>query len=128
MFELIERMRMDTEHLSVADKFLGGAVVSVFSMFIVFCVLILLMYVIKGIGLTAVEKKAAPAAAPAAAAPSAPAPAAIVKDESEVIAAVMAAVNSMSTSEGSRIVIKNIVKKQDNWGTSGLLEQMNSRL
>lgn len=123
MFELIERMRMDTEHLSVADKFLGGAVVSVFSMFIVFCVLILLMYVIKGIGLTAVEKKAAPAAAP-----SAPAPAAIVKDESEVIAAVMAAVNSMSTSEGSRIVIKNIVKKQDNWGTSGLLEQMNSRL
>ena len=126
MYELIKKLAENAD-MTLGEKMMACLGITLFAMAIVFSVLIILMFVIKGLKLISEEKKEKPAieSAPKAAVP---APAVVKTDESEVIAAVMAAVNCMSSGEGSRIVIKNIVKTNDSWGTSGLLEQMNSRL
>ncbi len=127
MYELIKQLAANDPNMTVGQKMIACLGVTLLAMAIVFSVLVILMFVIKGLKLISVEKKDQPVietkSTPAVAAPT---PAA--KDESEVIAAVMAAVSAMSAGEGSRIVIKNIVKTNDSWGTAGLLEQMNSRL
>lgn len=126
MYELIKKLAENAD-MTLGEKMMACLGITLFAMAIVFSVLIILMFVIKGLKLISEEKKEKPVietkSTPAVAAPT---PAA--KDESEVIAAVMAAVSAMSAGEGSRIVIKNIVKTNDSWGTAGLLEQMNSRL
>lgn len=126
MYELIKKLAENAD-MTLGEKMMACLGITLFAMAIVFSVLIILMFVIKGLKLISEEKKEKPAieSAPKAAVP---APAVAQTDESEVIAAVMAAVSCMSTGEGSRIVIKNIVKTNDSWGTAGLLEQMNSRL
>lgn len=126
MYELIKKLAENAD-MTLGEKMMACLGITLFAMAIVFSVLIILMFVIKGLKLISEEKKEKPAieSAPKAAVP---APAVAQTDESEVIAAVMASVSCMSTGEGSRIVIKNIVKTNDSWGTAGLLEQMNSRL
>lgn len=129
MYELIKKLAAN-ESMSIGEKLIACLGVTLLAMAIVFVVLIILMYVIKGLKMISEEKK--PAAAVPAPAPAVPAPAAVENssqtDESEVIAAVMAAVNCMSSGEGSKIIIRNIVKKNESWASAGLLEQMNSRL
>lgn len=130
MYELIKRLAANDKNMLIGEKLIACLGVTLLAMAIVFVVLIILMYVIKGLKMISEEKK--PAAAGPAPAPAVPAPAAVETssqtDESEVIAAVMAAVNCMSSGEGSKIIIRNIVKKNESWASAGLLEQMNSRL
>lgn len=133
MQSLIEQLAVDASSLSFTGKIFAGIQVAIFAMIIVFSVLIFLMYVIKLLGnvVTAQSKKAEDASKAQVSAPSAPAvaaPAVPAQDEKEIVAAVLAAIYATNSGSDSKIVIKNIVKKQDNWGTVGLLEQMNSRL
>ncbi|MDO5062824.1 MAG: OadG family protein [Peptostreptococcaceae bacterium] len=131
MYELIKKLAAN-ESMSIGEKLIACLGVTLLAMAIVFCVLVILMFVIKGLKIISDDKKTRPSAAVPAPAPAVPAPAAVENssqtDESEVIAAVMAAVNCMSSGEGSKIIIRNIVKKNESWASAGLLEQMNSRL
>ena len=130
MQSLMEQLAIDAQGMPFGSKMFAGLQVTVFSMVIVFLVLMLLMYIIKVMGSLIVaqeKKKAQIPATPAAPAVSAPVETA-KKDDSEAIAAVIAAVTSAYVGTDVKIVIKDVVKKQDNWGTVGLLEQMNSRL
>lgn len=134
MNELIKQMATDTASMSLAEKMMGGLVVTVFSMAIVFLVLILIMYIIKL--MTSSTAKVAERRA-----------ARVVNEkteeikiqetsiepeednEEEVVAAIMAAINSYYASSQSKIVIKNIAKKEDStWVNAGILNQINSRL
>lgn len=134
MNELIKQMATDTSSMSLAEKMMGGLVVTVFSMAIVFLVLILIMYIIKL--MTSSTAKVAERRA-----------ARVVNEkteeikiqetsiepeednEEEVVAAIMAAINSYYASSQSKIVIKNIAKKEDStWVNAGILNQINSRL
>ena len=47
MNELITQMASDVSSMSMAEKMLGGLVVTLFSMMIVFVVLMIIMYAIK---------------------------------------------------------------------------------
>lgn len=133
MNELIKQMATDTASMSIAEKISGGIVVTLFSMAIVFLVLILIMYIIKV--MTASTAKVAERRQ------------AKVIDEKteeikiqetsiepednieEEIAAIMAAISSYYASSNSKIVIKNIAKKDnDTWVNAGMLDQINSRL
>ncbi|MDO4711503.1 MAG: OadG family protein [Peptostreptococcaceae bacterium] len=130
MYELIKKLAAN-ESMSIGEKLIACLGVTLLAMAIVFCVLVILMFVIKGLKIISDDKKtrssaAVPTLTQTVAGPVAQAPS--HSDESEVIAAVMAAVSCMSSGEGSRIVIKSIVKKNDSWAHAGLLEQMNSRL
>ncbi|MGL5257429.1 MAG: OadG family protein [Proteocatella sp.] len=134
MNELIKQMATDTSSMSLAEKMMGGLVVTVFSMAIVFLVLMLIMYIIKL--MTSSTTKVAERRA-----------ARVVNEkteevkiqeisiepeennEEEVVAAIMAAINSYYASSHSKIVIKNISKKEDStWVNAGILNQINSRL
>ena len=133
MNELIKQMATDTASMSVVEKIIGGIVVTVFSMAIVFLVLILIMYIIKA--MTASTAKVAERRQ-----------AKVVDEKTEVvkiqetsiepednieeeIAAVMASISSYYASSNSKIVIKNIAKKDSNsWVNAGMLDQINSRL
>ena len=64
MQELVYRIANEIDTLTMGEKFLGGLLVTAFSIFMVFAVLILLMYIIKGLGLVLGNK--APKAAAAA--------------------------------------------------------------
>lgn len=131
MQSLMEQLAIDAQSLPFGSKMFAGLQVTVFSMVIVFSVLILLMFIIKAMGsiVMAGEKKTKQAEIPSAAPAAAVAAPAVAKtDDSEVVAAIVAAVSSSYAGSDVRIVIKDIVKRQDNWGTVGLLEQMNSRL
>lgn len=129
MYDLIKQLGENAQGMETGPQILAGLGVTLFAMAIVFSVLIILMFVIKGLKLIGDEKKTKPAEIQVAAPVENDSPATTPQvDDSEVIAAIMAAIGSMSSGEGSRIVIKNIVKKQDNWGHSGLLEQINNRL
>ena len=124
MQELVYRIGNDIGSLSVGEKLLGGILITLFSMLMVFSVLLLLMYLIKGMGLVFADRK--------------PEEEKIQEiqvqeeeqllDENEVMAAIVAAISSMKTSEGSKIVIRQLVKNENNWADAGLLEQINSRL
>lgn len=124
MQELVYRIGNDIGGLSVGEKLLGGILIALFSMLMVFSVLLLLMYLIKGMGLVFADRK--------------PEEEKIQEiqvqeeeqllDENEVMAAIVAAISSMKTSEGSKIVIRQLVKNENNWADAGLLEQINSRL
>lgn len=124
MQELVYRIGNDIGGLSVGEKLLGGILITLFSMLMVFSVLLLLMYLIKGMGLVFADRK--------------PEEEKIQEiqvqeeeqllDENEVMAAIVAAISSMKTSEGSKIVIRQLVKNENNWADAGLLEQINSRL
>ena len=51
MQELVYRIANEIDTLTMGEKFLGGLLVTAFSILMVFAVLILLMYIIKGLGL-----------------------------------------------------------------------------
>ncbi len=123
MQELIYQMASNAD-MTLGEKILGSLIVMLFSMLIVFAVLALLMLIIRLFGWTASEK-VAPASAPVEAAADRTETAELDK---EVVAAITAAIGAMSASSGCRIVIRSIAKKQDNWGTAGILEQMKNRL
>ncbi len=123
MQELIYQMASNAD-MTLGEKILGSLIVMLFSMLIVFAVLALLMLIIRLFGWTASEK-VAPASAPVEAVADRTETAELDK---EVVAAITAAIGAMSASSGCRIVIRSIAKKQDNWGTAGILEQMKNRL
>ncbi len=123
MQELIYQMASNAD-MTLGEKILGSLIVMLFSMLIVFAVLALLMLIIRLFGWTASEK-VAPASAPVEAVADRTETAELDK---EVVAAITAAIGVMSASSGCRIVIRSIAKKQDNWGTAGILEQMKNRL
>ncbi len=123
MQELIYQMASNAD-MTLGEKILGSLIVMLFSMLIVFAVLALLMLIIRLFSWTASEK-VAPASAPVEAVADRTETAELDK---EVVAAITAAIGAMSASSGCRIVIRSIAKKQDNWGTAGILEQMKNRL
>lgn len=131
MQSLMEQLAIDAQSMPVGAKVAAGLQTTVFSMVIVFAVLILLMYIIKAMGsvISAQENKKSQASSPSTNVATAPSQAVVTKtNDDEVVAAIMAAISSAYAGSDARIVIRNIEKKQDNWATVGLLEQMNSRL
>ncbi len=127
MQELVYRIANEIDTLTMGEKFLGGLLVTAFSIFMVFAVLILLMYIIKGLGLVLGNK-----APKAAAAKEEPIKEEVMNltedDENEVMAAIIGAISSMNTGQDSKIVIRQVVRNNSNWANSGLLEQINSRI
>lgn len=136
MNELIKQMSTDTTSMTLAEKAIGGIVVTVFSMAIVFFVLIMIMYIIKLMTSSAtkvakrreakvVDEKSSEVNIQEIAIE----PEQTSKNEEEVVAAIMAAINSYYASSQSKIVIRNISKKEnDTWVNAGMLDQINSRL
>ncbi len=132
MGSLIDRLSSGAE-MTVGEKILAGIEVSVFSMAIVFAVLILLMFIIKVMGnVVANSEKKAQEQESAAATPNQPTTEPVIAqnttDESEVVAAIVAAISAMSEGSDCKIVIKNITRANESWASAGLLEQINSRL
>lgn len=136
MNELIKQMAADTTSMTLAEKAIGGLVVTVFSMGIVFLVLLLIMYIIKLMTSSAAkvaERRAAKVVDEKSSEVTiqeiAIEPEQTSKNEEEVVAAIMAAINSYYASSQSKIVIRNISKKEnDTWVNAGMLDQINSRL
>ena len=136
MNELIKQMSTDTTSMTLAEKAIGGIVVTVFSMAIVFFVLIMIMYIIKLMTSSAtkvakrreakvVDEKSSEVNIQEIAIE----PEQTSKNEEEVVAVIMAAINSYYASSQSKIVIRNISKKEnDTWVNAGMLDQINSRL
>ena len=136
MNELIKQMATDSASMSLSEKMLGGLAVTLFSMVIVFFVLVLIMYAIKAMTSSA-SKVAARREAKVIDEKSSEItiqeisiePEQTSTNEEEVVAAIMAAINSYYASSQSKIVIRNIAKKEDNtWVNAGMLDQINSRL
>lgn len=125
MQELVYRIANEIDTLTMGEKFLGGLLVTAFSIFMVFAVLILLMYIIKGLGLVLGNKAHKTATA------EEPIKEEVMNlsedDENEVMAAIIGAISSMNTGQDSKIVIRQVVRNNSNWADSGLLEQINSR-
>lgn len=136
MNELIKQMATDTSSMTLAEKAIGGLVVTVFSMAIVFLVLIMIMYIIKLMTSSAtkvakrreakvVDEKSSEVNIQEIAIE----PEQTSKNEEEVVSVIMAAINSYYASSQSKIVIRNISKKEnDTWVNAGMLDQINSRL
>ena len=126
MQELVYRIANEIDTLTMGEKFLGGLLVTAFSIFMVFAVLILLMYIIKGLGLVLGNKAHKTATA------EEPIKEEVMNltedDENEVMAAIIGAISSMNTGQDSKIVIRQVVRNNSNWADSGLLEQINSRI
>ena len=130
MESLIDRLRSGAE-MSLGEKLLAGVEVSVFAMVVVFAVLILLMFIVKLMGsvMKNGEKKvqdktdASPPTQQTAAAVRQ-----VAVDDSEAVAAIVAAISAMSKGSDCKIVIRNITRSNDAWAGAGLLEQINSRL
>ncbi len=128
MRDLIYAIANNTEALSMGERLVGGLLVTVFSVLMVFAVLLLLMYVIKGFGLAFADKRPKPEAVKIQEAEEKAGQAIPKADEGEVLAAIIAAIASMKTGQDSKIVIRQVVKNQSTWADAGLLEQINSRL
>lgn len=130
MNELINQMSTDVTAMTLWEKLTGSLAVTVFSMTIVFLVLVLIMYVIKGLTATILssQKKASIKNA-SASTPENAGQAVIESNDEEVVVCIMAAINSYYASSQSKIVIKNIARKdQSTWANAGMLDQLNSRL
>ncbi len=131
MGSLIDRLSSGAE-MTVGEKILAGIEVSVFSMAIVFAVLILLMFIIKWMGDVVANSEKKAQEQESAAAPNQPTTEPVIAqnttDESEVVAAIVAAISAMSEGSDCKIVIKNITRANESWASAGLLEQINSRL
>lgn len=134
MNELIKQMATDVSSMTLAEKMLGGLIVTVFSMAIVFLVLLLIMYAIKAMTSSASkvasrrEAKVVNEASEDVRIQEMPIEK-IQDNNEEVVAAIMGALNAYYSSSQSKIVIKNIVKKDnDTWANAGMLDQINSRL
>ena len=126
MQELVYRIANEIDTLTMGEKFLGGLLITAFSILMVFAVLILLMYIIKGLGLVLGNKAHKTATA------EEPIKEEVMNltedDENEVMAAIIGAISSMNTGQDSKIVIRQVVRNNSNWANSGLLEQINSRI
>ncbi len=129
MDNLISSLR-DGAQMSMGEKFLAGLQVTIFAMIIVFFVLVFLMYIIKFTGKIFVrsEQKKKLGENNISMVDSTDKIISTNVDKSEEIAAVMPAINMISVAQGSRLVVKSITKKQDNWSSSGIIAQMNNRL
>lgn len=128
MQELVYRISNDIASMTIGEKFMGGILITVFSMIMVFAVLVLLMYVIKGLGVAFADNKPRTEVKEAKPVTENIEEKQAEIDETEAIAAIMAALNAMKSSENSKIVIRQIVKNQSSWADAGLIEQLNSRL
>lgn len=132
MRELIFKIANEAGSMTVGEKFIGGILITLFSMLMVFAVLILLMYVIKILG-TTLGGNAKPAKTTVEKSQNESSSKENIsevqaRDEAEVVAAIIAAVNAVKTGEDSKIIIRQIVKNQNNWAENGLAAQVNSRL
>ena len=133
MNELITQMASDVSSMSMAEKMLGGLVVTLFSMMIVFVVLMIIMYAIKLMTSSLSEKPKKIKEDDVKVAKSEEIPqiseSCKAKNDNEEIAAVMAAIATHYASGETRIVIRNIARNgMSSWANAGMLEQLNSRL
>ena len=135
MKELIAQMAADVSSMSMAEKMLGGLVVTLFSMVIVFIVLVIIMYAIKIMTSSLSEKpkkikiEEVKVAQEDKVTPISDTFQAGAGNDEEEIAAVMAAIATHYASGETRIVIRNIARNgMSSWANAGMLEQLNSRL
>lgn len=135
MKELIAQMAADVSSMSLAEKMLGGLVVTLFSMVIVFIVLVIIMYAIKIMTSSLSEKpkkikiEEVKVAQEDKVTPISDTFQAGAGNDEEEIAAVMAAIATNYASGETRIVIMNIARNgMSSWANAGMLEQLNSRL
>ena len=133
MNELITQMASDVSSMSMAEKMLGGLVVTLFSMMIVFVVLMIIMYAIKLMTSSLSEKPKKIKEDDVKVAKSEEIPkiseSCKAKNDNEEIAAVMAAIATYYASGDTKIVIRSIARNgMSSWANAGMLEQLNSRL
>lgn len=127
--ELLAQMKADATMLSLPEKLLGGLVVTILSMAIVFIVLIIIMYSIKLMTKIAVKETKTSEKV------TEPVIEKITEDKientnyEEEIAAVIAAISSMSSVGPNKLVIRNITKKaENNWSVQGRFNQIQNKL
>ena len=133
MNELITQMASDVSSMSMAEKMLGGLVVTLFSMMIVFVVLMIIMYAIKLMTSSLSEKPKKIKEDDVKVAKSEEIPqiseSCKAKHDNEEFAAVMAAIATYYASGDTKIVIRSIARNgMSSWANAGMLEQLNSRL
>ena len=135
MKELIAQMAADVSSMSLAEKMLGGLVVTLFSMVIVFIVLVIIMYAIKIMTSSLSEKpkkikiEEVKVAQEDKVTPISDTFQAGAGNDEEEIAAVMAAIATYYASGDTKIVIRSIARNgMSSWANAGMLEQLNSRL
>jgi len=130
MNELINQMATDVTAMTLGEKMTGGLVVTLFAMTIVVLVLVIIMYAIKALtAYVASSSKKADMKKAQASGLEKKEQVEVESNDEEVVAAIMAAINSYYASSQSKIVIKNIAKKDHStWANAGMLDQLNSRL
>lgn len=132
MSELLQIMATNIDSLTLAEKLMGGAVVTLFSMGLVFTVLVTLMFVIKAMTKYATKDEVKLEIEQSKIITQTEIKQTNIEEinvnEEEIVAAIIAAINANYSSSQSKIVIKNITRNNDNWSNSGLLEQLNSRI
>lgn len=134
MRELVTRIATDTGSMTLGEKLFGGVLVSIFSMLMVFAVLVVLMAVIRVLGqllgarpVSKRQEEESVVTANAAAAPAQEAQQNAMQEE-EIVAAIVAALQSQRRSSGSKLVIKRLEPTEGAWSAQGLIEQVNARL
>lgn len=118
--------------LSLSNKLLAGLVTTLLGMGITFTALIILQFAISWmdrlLNRSTVSQQPTTAHSPAAGNVEQPAE---VPDDRELVAVISAVIALKLKTTADNIVIKNIVKIDDNsplWNRAGIIEQMNSRL
>lgn len=125
--ELLDIMSHDINSLTMSEKLMGCAVVTVLAMMIVFAVLVLISFVVSTMQKVLVEKKPEPVKV-VPAAESAPAP--VVEEENndeEIVAAISSAIAASIGTSPSKIVVRKIERVSDAgtaWSRAAINEQM----
>lgn len=118
--------------MSTGDKLFAGLFTTLLGMGITFAALIILQFVIGWMDrLLNTKKQAVLETHPEPVLPRTEPTVEPATDDTELIAAISASLALMLGTSSDCIVIKNIVKIEDNlpaWNRAGILEQMNSRL
>lgn len=125
--EIIVQMKLDVSVLSFGELATGGLVTTFLAMAIVFSVLIMLMFMIK-IMTKIMVKTEAPAKVEEIAASVINEETEINIDNSEEIAAIMAAISAMSGVSENRLVIRDIKIVENNWSLQGRMSQIGNRI
>lgn len=124
--ELLQVMSTDINSLSLSEKMMGCAVVTVLAMLIVFAVLIIIAFMVSILRKLVEEKKPEPIKVTASSEPT-PVIEEEATDDGELVAAISAAIASSIGTSPSKIVVTRIERVLDNgtsWSRAAINDQM----
>ncbi|MDR1704448.1 MAG: OadG family protein [Clostridiales bacterium] len=112
--QLLQTMRDDIASLDIGQKAVGGLVVTLLCMVIVFMVLIVLMFIVKAMRIARKEKGNQEGDTPAVKAEALVSlPSAIISEDDDEIAAVIAAALAAAGGGASGLIVRNITRVPD---------------